>query len=143
MSMIGPRPLLPADLADDCSVRLSVVPGLTGWAQVQGGKAITADEKNALDEWYVYHASLALDLRIVWATLRIVFKGDARQDGALAVALAFREKRLRREARSQARREASAPSHQIFVSDTSPKVVEFRRPMDAPKKSDASRALKT
>ncbi len=143
MSLIGPRPLLPVDLADDCSVRLSVVPGLTGWAQVHGGKAITADEKNALDEWYVYHASLGLDLRIVWATLRIVFKGDARQDDALAVALAFREKRLRREARRQARREAPAPSHQIVVSDTSGKVVEFPRAVEAEETSKTARALKS
>lgn len=136
MSLIGPRPLLPVDLADDCSARLSVVPGLTGWAQVHGGKAISADEKNALDEWYVYHASLALDLRIVWATLRIVFKGDARQDDALAVALAFREKRLRREARRQARREEPIASQSYKSLDASGKVVEFPRLAEAIQKPE-------
>lgn len=95
MNLIGPRPLLPEDLAQDCSIRLSVVPGLTGWAQIHGGKSITADEKNALDEWYVYNACPSLDLRIMWRTIRIVLAGDARQDDAITVALNFRESRLK------------------------------------------------
>lgn len=143
MSLIGPRPLLPVDLAEDCSIRLSVSPGITGWAQVQGGKAITADEKNALDEWYIYHASLALDLRIVWSTLRIVFKGDARQDDALAVALAFRDKRLKREARRQARYAPAAGSPSPADADTSGKIVEFPRSGDgADRPASGARTLK-
>jgi lipopolysaccharide/colanic/teichoic acid biosynthesis glycosyltransferase len=98
MNLIGPRPLLPVDLAQDCSVRLSVAPGLTGWAQVHGGKEISAEEKNALDEWYVYHASLGVDLQIIWATLRIVILGDRRADGAIARAMAFRAQRMSEEA---------------------------------------------
>jgi lipopolysaccharide/colanic/teichoic acid biosynthesis glycosyltransferase len=143
MNLIGPRPLLPVDLADDCSIRLSVAPGLTGWAQVHGGKAISAEEKNALDEWYIYHASLALDLRIVWSTLRIVFKGDARQDDALAVALAFRDKRLKREARRQARYAPAAGSPSPADADTSGKIVEFPRSGDgADRPASAARTLK-
>ena len=135
MSLIGPRPLLPVDLAEDCSIRLSVVPGLSGWAQVHGGKTITADEKNALDEWYVYHASLALDLRIIWTTLRIVVRGDARQDDALETALQFRAKRLREEEADRAKAPAKPKAD---VSDTllasgakledSGRIVEFPRP---------------
>jgi lipopolysaccharide/colanic/teichoic acid biosynthesis glycosyltransferase len=94
MNLIGPRPLLPVDLANDCSVRQSVVPGLTGWAQVHGGKEISVEEKNALDEWYVYHASPSLDLKIIWSTIRIVVSGDRRKDDAIVQAMSFRAKRL-------------------------------------------------
>jgi lipopolysaccharide/colanic/teichoic acid biosynthesis glycosyltransferase len=96
MSLIGPRPLLPVDLPAEWSLRQSVRPGLTGWAQVHGGKDVTADEKNALDEWYVHHASLSLDLKILWRTLRIVFTGDMREDGAIDRAMQFRAERLAR-----------------------------------------------
>src|SRR5205807_3183546 len=51
MSLIGPRPLLPRDQPANASVRLSVPPGITGWAQVNGGKLLSAEEKDALDEW--------------------------------------------------------------------------------------------
>jgi lipopolysaccharide/colanic/teichoic acid biosynthesis glycosyltransferase len=51
MSLIGPRPLLPHDQPSDASTRLMVRPGITGWAQVNGGKSITPTQKNALDEW--------------------------------------------------------------------------------------------
>lgn len=102
MSLIGPRPLLPIDLPAECAVRQSVLPGLTGWAQVHGGKAVDADEKNALDEWYVEHASPATDLRIVWLTLRIMLAGDVREDGAIEEALKFRRRRLAREAKREA-----------------------------------------
>lgn len=110
MNLIGPRPLLPADLAQDCSVRLGVAPGVTGWAQVHGGKEISADEKNALDEWYVYHASPGVDLQIIWATLRSIIFGDRRADGAIARAVAFRAQRLSDQAvRIQAATSRKAP----------------------------------
>src|SRR5262245_29820837 len=73
MSLIGPRPLLPRDQPENPAVRLSVRPGITGWAQVNGGKDLSAEEKNALDEWYVRNASLSLDLRILLLTLKCVF----------------------------------------------------------------------
>ena len=69
MSLIGPRPLLPHDQPSDSTVRLMVRPGITGWAQVNGGKLITPEEKNALDEWYVRNASLWLDLKIIGKTI--------------------------------------------------------------------------
>jgi lipopolysaccharide/colanic/teichoic acid biosynthesis glycosyltransferase len=78
MSLIGPRPLLPVDQPTGPSLRLAVRPGLTGWAQVHGGKLITPEEKNALDEWYIRNASLALDARIVLLTLRAVLFGERR-----------------------------------------------------------------
>ena len=87
MSLIGPRPLLAADQPADAALRLSVRPGLTGWAQICGGKLITTEEKNALDEWYIRHASLALDAVIVLRTIRMLLTSDRRAEEAIATAL--------------------------------------------------------
>lgn len=76
MSFIGPRPLLPVDQPSGESVRLAVRPGLTGWAQVHGGRVISADDKALLDEWYVLNASLAVDLEIVLRTIPMVLFGE-------------------------------------------------------------------
>ena len=76
MSFIGPRPLLPVDQPSGESVRLAVRPGLTGWAQVHGGRVIHADDKALLDEWYVLNASLAVDLEIVLRTIPMVLFGE-------------------------------------------------------------------
>jgi lipopolysaccharide/colanic/teichoic acid biosynthesis glycosyltransferase len=87
MSLIGPRPLLPVDQPKDTSFRLSVRPGITGWAQVCGGKLISAVEKNALDEWYIRHASLQLDSIIAARTIWMVLTGDRRDEKAISMAL--------------------------------------------------------
>jgi lipopolysaccharide/colanic/teichoic acid biosynthesis glycosyltransferase len=76
MSLIGPRPLLPCDQSPDCVARLSVRPGITGWAQVNGGRVISTPDKLILDIWYVQNASLMLDFVIVFRTLRMVLFGD-------------------------------------------------------------------
>ena len=80
MALIGPRPLLPVDQPRGASLRLSVAPGITGWAQTNGGKLVSADEKNALDEYYVRNASVWLDARILGKTMRTVFFGDRRDE---------------------------------------------------------------
>jgi lipopolysaccharide/colanic/teichoic acid biosynthesis glycosyltransferase len=72
MSLIGPRPLLPEDQPANTVIRLSVRPGVSGWAQVHGGKLVTKEEKELLDEWYVRNVSFWLDLRIAWMTLKLV-----------------------------------------------------------------------
>ena len=87
MSLIGPRPLLPEDQPTNSKLRLLARPGLTGWAQVNGGNLVTNDEKGALDEWYVWHASLWLDLLIVGLTLGFMFRGERRSEPALRQAL--------------------------------------------------------
>jgi lipopolysaccharide/colanic/teichoic acid biosynthesis glycosyltransferase len=87
MSLVGPRPLLAADQPPDATLRLSVRPGLTGWAQICGGKLVSAEEKNALDEWYIRHASLALDAVIVLRTIRMLLTSDRRAEQAIATAL--------------------------------------------------------
>jgi lipopolysaccharide/colanic/teichoic acid biosynthesis glycosyltransferase len=76
MSLVGPRPLLPEDQPADPTIRLMVRPGVTGWAQVNGGKQITSEEKDGLDEWYIRNASPWLDLRILLLTCRYVFIGN-------------------------------------------------------------------
>lgn len=80
MSLIGPRPLLPQDQPPDPALRLSVRPGITGWAQVCGGRLLTPQEKGALDEWYIRHASLALDLKILAKTILVMLSGERRSN---------------------------------------------------------------
>jgi lipopolysaccharide/colanic/teichoic acid biosynthesis glycosyltransferase len=91
MSLIGPRPLLPHDQLENTSLRLAVRPGITGWAQINGGNLVTAEEKGALDDWYIRHASLGLDLRIALLTLRVLFTGERRSEHAVTEAYAVRE----------------------------------------------------
>jgi lipopolysaccharide/colanic/teichoic acid biosynthesis glycosyltransferase len=73
MSLIGPRPTLPEQVArygPHERRRLEVRPGLTGWAQVNGRNSLSWPERIELDIWYIDHRSLALDLRILGRTLR-------------------------------------------------------------------------
>jgi lipopolysaccharide/colanic/teichoic acid biosynthesis glycosyltransferase len=76
MSLIGPRPLLPCDQSPDYAARLAVRPGITGWAQVNGGKIISTSDKLVLDVWYVQNASWVLDVAIVFRTVKMVLFGD-------------------------------------------------------------------
>jgi lipopolysaccharide/colanic/teichoic acid biosynthesis glycosyltransferase len=76
MSLIGPRPLLPSDQSPDYAARLSVRPGITGWAQVNGGRIISPSDKCMLDIWYAQNASFVLDLKIVFSTVKMIFLGD-------------------------------------------------------------------
>ena len=76
MCFIGPRPLLAREQPDAYRARLLVRPGLTGWAQVVGGRDISPEDKAALDVWYVRNASLALDLEIVARTVPMVLLGE-------------------------------------------------------------------
>ena len=76
MSFVGPRPLLLQDQPKSCATRLLVRPGLTGWAQVVGGRDIPPEDKAALDFWYVRNASLLLDLRILGRTVPMILFGE-------------------------------------------------------------------
>lgn len=87
MSLIGPRPLLPGDLSSKPALRFAVRPGITGWAQINGGTLVSAEEKNALDEWYVRNASFGLECKILLGTLRALFFPMVRNEDAIAAAL--------------------------------------------------------
>ncbi|WP_144061153.1 sugar transferase [Hyphomicrobium denitrificans] len=76
MSMVGPRPLLPVDQSQQFRVRLNLKPGLTGWAQINGGRHLSVDDKAALDLWYAKNASFRLDLRILLSTAHTVLFGE-------------------------------------------------------------------
>ncbi len=83
MSLIGPRPLLERDQPPSPSLRLMVRPGITGWAQVNGGTLLSPEEKEALDEWYIRNVSLWLDIRILGLTALSLIRGDRRSQEAL------------------------------------------------------------
>jgi lipopolysaccharide/colanic/teichoic acid biosynthesis glycosyltransferase len=92
MSFIGPRPLLPRDQPEDAELRAIVRPGVTGWAQVNGGHPLEIEEKFALDIWYIQNASLWLDIKVIWRTLRTVLLGDRVDRAAINQAKVTRER---------------------------------------------------
>lgn len=76
MSIVGPRPLLPAYLplySAEQARRHEVRPGITGLAQTSGRNALSWAERFTLDVAYVDRRSAMLDLKILWATVRTVF----------------------------------------------------------------------
>jgi lipopolysaccharide/colanic/teichoic acid biosynthesis glycosyltransferase len=79
MSLIGPRPLLPRDQSPEYAARLCVRPGITGWAQVNGGRIISTSDKLILDIWYIKNASLRLDLSIALRTAKMILFGGTNQ----------------------------------------------------------------
>jgi len=79
MSLVGPRPLLVDYLArysKEQARRHAVLPGLTGWAQVNGRNVLTWEEKFRLDIWYVDHWSFWLDIKILLMTVGIVLRRE-------------------------------------------------------------------
>lgn len=85
ISLVGPRPLLVEYLplyTREQARRHEVKPGITGWAQVNGRNAISWEQKFKLDVWYVDHASLWLDLRVLALTVkRVLVKQDINAAG--------------------------------------------------------------
>jgi lipopolysaccharide/colanic/teichoic acid biosynthesis glycosyltransferase len=78
MAIVGPRPTIPAQVVDYSERQLrrhEVLPGITGWAQVQGRAGIPWEERIELDLWYVDHRGAALDLRILLKTAWLVVSG--------------------------------------------------------------------
>ena len=79
MSIVGPRPLLVKYLPrynQEQKRRHDVLPGLTGYAQVNGRNAISWEEKFRLDVWYVDHLSFWLDVKIILQTVGKIFKRE-------------------------------------------------------------------
>jgi len=84
MSLIGPRPTLPAQVAQYTPRqrgRLAVKPGITGWAQVNGRASLPWAERIELDLYYVEHRSLALDLQILLRTPAMILGGSGLYKG--------------------------------------------------------------
>ena len=79
LSLVGPRPLLMEYLplySEEQSRRHHVLPGITGWAQVNGRNAISWEDKFKYDVWYVDHQSFWLDMKILWITLAKVISSE-------------------------------------------------------------------
>lgn len=75
MSLVGPRPLLMEYLpryTPEQMRRHDVLPGITGWAQVNGRNALDWEDNLRMDVWYVDHASLWLDMKILLLTVKAV-----------------------------------------------------------------------
>jgi lipopolysaccharide/colanic/teichoic acid biosynthesis glycosyltransferase len=84
MAVIGPRPTIPVQVAQYTERqrgRLSVKPGLTGWAQVNGRAALPWPERIELDLWYIEHRSWRLDFQILMRTARMVLSGHGLYKG--------------------------------------------------------------
>lgn len=82
MSIIGPRPERQIFVEEfvkyipNFPKRLEVKPGLTGWAQVNGGYEILPEQKLELDLYYINNKSLWIDMEIVFKTVKIIFTGE-------------------------------------------------------------------
>jgi lipopolysaccharide/colanic/teichoic acid biosynthesis glycosyltransferase len=79
MSLVGPRPLLMQYLdryTAEQRRRQNVLPGITGWAQINGRNVINWRQRFALDVWYVDHLSFRLDLEILVRTIAKVLKRE-------------------------------------------------------------------
>ena len=82
MSIVGPRPERPMftmqfnDDIDGFINRLLVKPGLTGWAQVNGGYEMTPEEKLKWDLDYIQSRNIFIDIRIIFKTIKVVLTGD-------------------------------------------------------------------
>lgn len=79
MSLVGPRPLLFKYISLYSKEQLrrhEVMPGITGWAQVNGRNSISWTKKFELDVYYVDHISFALDLKIFWMTFLKVIQRE-------------------------------------------------------------------
>lgn len=79
MSFIGPRPILTyhpckyEEYSEEEKTVFTVRPGISGWAQVNGRNSVDWEERFKLNEWYVQHVSLWLDIKIVFMTIAQVF----------------------------------------------------------------------
>ena len=81
MSIIGPRPERPEFINEflkdipNFNERLAVRPGITGWAQVNGGYELTPKDKLVYDIFYINHESIKLDFLILLKTIKVIFTG--------------------------------------------------------------------
>lgn len=110
LSLVGPRPALlehAAGYGEFERRRLSMRPGLTGWAQVNGNTQLSWEERILLDVWYVEHWSLGLDLRILLRTVAVITCGDRQNRQALEEAIAHANRAHRRSGEQPGRAEGA------------------------------------
>jgi lipopolysaccharide/colanic/teichoic acid biosynthesis glycosyltransferase len=92
MSLVGPRPLLMQYLdryTPEQARRHEVLPGITGWAQINGRNALTWEDKFRLDVWYIDHWSIGLDIRILLLTVWKAIKREGINQPGQATAEEF------------------------------------------------------
>jgi len=92
MSLVGPRPLLMdyLPLYNERQMRRhDVLPGITGWAQVNGRNNLSWQEKFEFDIWYVENRSFFLDMKILWLTVVKVFKREGVSSHGHATSVRF------------------------------------------------------
>ncbi|WP_027720790.1 sugar transferase [Maridesulfovibrio zosterae] len=100
MSLVGPRPLLMQYLdryTPEQMRRHDVLPGITGWAQVNGRNALSWDDKFKLDVWYVDNQHLFLDIKIIFMTVARVFKREGISQPGQATAQEFMGNKVNRD----------------------------------------------
>ncbi len=92
MSLVGPRPLLMQYIKrynPEQARRHDILPGITGWAQVNGRNAISWGDKFKLDVWYVDNHTVPLDIKILFMTVARVFKREGISQAGHATAREF------------------------------------------------------
>ena len=130
MSLIGPRPLLPEDQPSNTALRLSVRPGISGWAQINGAKLVTKEDKERFDEWYVNNASLWVDAKIALMTLWTLSRNYLGSAEASADLAQVEQKRASLAVPEASLPDPTAPPHLAEPVTTAPlptKVVKLSR----------------
>ena len=92
MSLVGPRPLpvrYVARYSPEQKRRLEAVPGITGWAQVNGRNQLNWNDRFAHDIWYVDHRTILLDIKILFMTLWTVLRREGISSGNEATMAEF------------------------------------------------------
>lgn len=86
MSLVGPRPWLVTKIKSmslEDKRRFTVLPGITGWAEINGHTDLNRKEQVLLDLWYVDHRSLWLNIKILWKTVGLILFGPKKNISAL------------------------------------------------------------
>lgn len=101
MSLVGPRPLLIEYLplyTKEQMRRHDVLPGITGWAQINGRNAVSWEDRFQMDQWYVDNQSFGLDFKIIAMTIGTVFKREGvQQEGHVTMSQFTGTKKLKTE----------------------------------------------
>ena len=120
MSVVGPRPQLVRDMAfmsDEQRMRHTAKPGLTGLAQVNGRNIVTWEEKLNWDLKYIDHVNFWDDVKILFATIAVVFKRSGITDGENATALDYGDALLKAGKISKAEYDSKMAHARILIED--------------------------